>query len=71
MDGLDSSSVDVARLLPSAEQAACYGPWLKVSVALRAALTFPWSPEAWVEIRQHIPWLLAEECRLRRQGWLN
>ena len=23
------------------------------------------------EIRQHLKWLLAEESRLRRQGWLN
>jgi len=28
-------------------QTACYLPWLKVSVALRYALTFPWTPGAW------------------------
>jgi alkylation response protein AidB-like acyl-CoA dehydrogenase len=46
-------------------------PRLKVRVLLRAALTLPWSPEDWPEIRQHLKWLLAEESRLRRQGWLN
>jgi hypothetical protein len=52
-------------------RAACYLPWLKVSVALRYVLTFPWAPEAWRKVRQHIPWLLAEEFRLRRAGWFN
>ena len=52
-------------------QAACYSPWLKVRVPIRAALTMPWSSEDWPEIRQHLKWLPAEECRLRRQGWLN
>jgi hypothetical protein len=50
---------------------ACYLPWLKVSVALRYVLSFPWTPEAWREVRQHIPWLLAEEFRLRKAGWFN
>ncbi len=27
-------------------QTACYLPWLKVSVALRYVLSFPWTPEA-------------------------
>jgi hypothetical protein len=54
-----------------ASQTACYSPWLKVRVLIRAALTMPWSPEDWPEIRQHPKWLLAEESRLRRQGWLN
>ncbi len=59
-----------ARLAP-ASQAACYLPWLKVCVLIRAALTMPWSPGDWPEIREHLKWLLAEESWLRRQGWLN
>ena len=47
---------------------ACYLPWLKASVALRYALTFPWTPAAWREVRAHIPWLLAEQSRIRRAG---
>jgi len=27
--------------------------------------------EAWREVRQHVPWLLAEELRLRKAGWIN
>ena len=57
--------------LAPAEQTACYTPWLKVRVAIRAALTTPWSPEAWPEVRARLPWLLTEERRLRREGWLN
>ncbi len=53
------------------QQTACYSPWLKVRVLIRAALTTPWSGREWTEVRQHLPWLLAEEWRLRRQGWLN
>jgi len=71
MDWEDSQSSDPHGLLPSEERTACYGPWLKVSVALRYVLSYHWSDEAWQEVRQHIPWLLAEERRLRRQGWLN
>jgi len=26
---------------------------------------------AWTEVRQHIPWLLAEQSRIRRAGWFN
>jgi hypothetical protein len=52
-------------------QTACYSPWLKVRVLIRAALSKQWSPEDWHEIRQHLKWLLAEESGLRRQGWLN
>jgi acetyl esterase/lipase len=50
---------------------SAYGPWLIVSVALRLALTYPWDPAAWVEVRQHIPWLLAEQTRIRKAGWFN
>ena len=32
-----------------------YKPWLKVSLALRLALTFPWGKDAWPEVRRHIP----------------
>src|SRR6267142_2892417 len=54
-------------LEPSA-QTVCYLPWLKVFVALRYVRTFPWAPEAWREVRLHVPWLLAEEFRLRKAG---
>jgi hypothetical protein len=33
--------------------------------------TFPWAPEAWREVRQHIPWLLAEQNRIRKAGWFS
>ena len=42
------------------------GLWLKISLAVRMALTYPWDASAWAEVRQHIPWLLAEESRIRR-----
>ncbi len=57
--------------LAPASQTACYLPWLKARVLIRAALTMSWPPEAWAEVHAHLPWLLAEERRLRRQGWLN
>ena len=57
-------------LAPSGQR-ACYSEWLKVEVAFRYALSYPWAPDAWQEVRQHIPWLLAERRRLRRAGWLN
>jgi hypothetical protein len=50
---------------------SAYGPWLIVSVALRYALTYPWDAAAWAEVRQHIPWLLAEQDRIRKAGWFN
>jgi hypothetical protein len=62
-----SSTLPVPALAP-AEQTACYSPWLKVRVAIRAALTTPWSSVSWAEVRASIPWLLAEERRLRRDG---
>lgn len=57
--------------LASRSQRACYLPWLKIFVALRYVLTYPWAPEAWREVRQHIPWLLAEQDRIRKAGWFN
>ena len=57
--------------LAPGSQTVCYLPWLKVSVALRDVRTFPWAPEAWLEVRQHIPWLLAEQNRIRKAGWFN
>ncbi|MBF8262105.1 MAG: hypothetical protein HW376_1634 [candidate division NC10 bacterium] len=54
-------------LAPDA-QTACYSPWLKVRVLIRTALTMPWSPADWPEIRQHLKWLLAEEARLQREA---
>jgi len=35
------------------------------------ALTYPWDATAWAEVREHIPWLLAEPGRIRREGWFN
>jgi hypothetical protein len=53
-------------LAPGA-QTACYLPWLKVSVALPYVLSFPWTPDAWREVRQHISRVLPEEHdRIRR-----
>jgi hypothetical protein len=52
-------------------QLACYPEWLKIEVALRLVLTHSWAPEAWQEVRQHIPLLLAKRSRLRRAGWFN
>jgi hypothetical protein len=69
--------MDPARLthvphsLAPGSQMTCYLPWLKVSVVLRCVRTFPWAPEAWCEVRQHIPWLLAEHARFREAGWFN
>ena len=60
----------VPALVP-AEQTACYLPWVKVRVLIRAALTTLSPPEAWPEVQARLPWLLAEERRLRREGWLN
>jgi hypothetical protein len=50
---------------------AWYSPWLKVSLALRMALTYPWNANAWAEVRQHIRWLMAERARIQRAGWFN
>ena len=36
-------------LIAPDSQTACYLPWLKVSVALRYVLCFPWTPDAWRE----------------------
>jgi len=66
-----SPRLPVSHSLAPVSQTACYLPWLKVSVALRYVRTFPWAPEAWREVRQHVPWLLAEEFRLRKAGWFN
>ena len=40
-------------------------------MALRYVLTFPWAPEAWRVVRQHTPWLLAEQSRVRKAGWFK
>ena len=69
--------MDAARLpdtphpLAPDSQIASYSPWLKARVLIRAALTMLWSRWEWTEVKQHLPWLLAEEARPRRQGWLN
>jgi len=65
------SEQPVAFPLPSASQRAIRLPWLKVSVALRYVLTFPWTSDAWREVRQHIPSLLAGQRRVRKAGWFN
>jgi hypothetical protein len=49
--------------LAPAPQTACYLPWLKVSVALRYALTFPWIPEVWAEVRERSKPEQQEETR--------
>jgi len=67
---MDSKEPAAIRLAPKSQRAV-YLPWLKVLVALRYVLTFPWAPEAWQEVRQHIPWLLAEQTRIRKAGWFN
>ena len=61
----------VVKLAHPCRSATYYLPWLKISVALRYALTFPWTPEAWQEVRQNIPWLLDEQSRIRKAGWFN
>jgi hypothetical protein len=50
-----ASSIHPARRIPSPRpQIACHDEWLKISVALRNALTFPWPPDAWrEEMRRH------------------
>ena len=50
-------------LLAPDSQTACYSPCLKVRVLIRAALSMPWSPEDWPEIRQHIKWLWVSSGR--------
>jgi len=37
----------------------------------RRLLTFPWTAGAWREVRQHIPWLMAEKDRVRKAGGFN
>jgi hypothetical protein len=71
LDPTDPAAYPTLCILPPGPQTACYLPWLKVEVALRYALTFPWTPEAWQEVRQRIPWLPAGQSRIRRAGWLN
>ena len=68
---MEPATSPAPRPLAPASQLACYPDWLKVEVALRYALTFPWTPEAWREVRQRIPWLLAERSRIRKAGWFN
>jgi hypothetical protein len=62
--------VSPAPALAPAEQIAC-SSWLKVRVLIRAVLTHRWSANAWAEVKEQLPGLMAEERRLRRQGWLN
>jgi hypothetical protein len=52
-------------------QLACYDDWLKVSLALRYALSYPWAVQAWAEVRQQILWMLKERDRLRHSGVFN
>jgi hypothetical protein len=46
---MDSGESATPRLAPKSLRAV-YLPWLKVSVALRYALTFPWTPEAQLNV---------------------
>ena|SRR5215831_3222957 len=50
------------RLAPRGQR-ACYLSWLRVSTALRNALTFPWAPEAWREDRKLFPILAVRTAR--------
>jgi len=50
---------------------SAYGPWLIGSVALPLALTYPWDAASCTEVRPQIPWLLAEQSRIRHAGWFN
>jgi hypothetical protein len=61
----------VPRRLAPGSQTTCDLPWLKGSVAPRYVLGFPWTPDAWREVRQHIPWLLAKQDRIRKARWFN
>ncbi len=40
-------------------------------MALRYVLSFSWTPDAWREVQQHVPWLLTERDRIRKAGWFN
>ena len=71
MNPADPADHPTSLPLAPKSQRACSLPWLKISVALRYALTFPWTPEAWQEVRQNIPWLLDEQSRIRKAGWFN
>jgi hypothetical protein len=64
MEPPESAPLPNPRILSPGSQTACYLPWLKIEVALRYALTYPWDANAWAEVRQHIPWLLAEQSRI-------
>jgi len=48
-----------------------YSPWLKVSLARRMALTYPWYADRMGRVRQYIPWLLAEQSRTLKAEWFN
>lgn len=71
MDPAEPPGPPVVLPLAPKLQTACYLPRLKLSVALRYVLTFPWAPDAWREVRQHLPWLLAEQSRIRKARWFN
>ena len=40
-------------------------------MALRYVLSLSWTPDAWREVQQHVPWLLTERDRIRKAGWFN
>lgn len=68
---MNPAKSDTRHSLAPASLLACYGERLKVSIALRYALTCQWSPEAWAEVRWHIAWLLAERSRINRSALFN
>ena len=70
---MTSNPTDHSRLRPLAPDSltVCYSPRLRARVLVPTALTMLWSAEDWPEIRQHLKWLLAEERRMQRQGWLG
>ena len=63
-----SHSPHVPHALAPGSPALCYLPCLKVSVALRYVRTFPWAPEPWREVRQHIPRLSLSKPVFARPG---
>jgi hypothetical protein len=46
-------------------------PWLRVTRMIRTILHRPWSAEQWCQLEPEIPKLLAEQRRIRQEGWFN
>jgi hypothetical protein len=48
------ANIPAAPALAPAEQTACYSPWLKVRVLIRAVPTTPWPPDTWPDVRARL-----------------